>query len=296
MLFCHEKSIDYIDINNKKFLFVTGSSDKTIKIWNLVTKNRLSVLRGHKGKVCKVSFHHKYSILFSGSNDLSIKCWDLEYNKNNRNYLGHFGPITSIVYHPTMDIFYSGSKDSTIRIWDMRTEKAIRVINFHSKEITSLIGGGESPHLISSSLDKQVIFFDFISGKKIRQIKNNDEIRELFDFPGNFFFSGIGKNSIFLIRKDGVIMFKYKNLSKNNKFFTFKETKEFSVSSTDDVIKTYNLKKKDQIIEFSLNSSLIKKESLFGISSLVYEKKKGNLFVGRENGSLNIFEKKWENL
>jgi WD40 repeat protein len=294
LISCHKNSIDTIDIDNEKLLFVTGSSDTTLKLWNLTNKNPLSVFAGHRDKVCKASFHHKYPILFSGSNDLFIKCWDLEYNINNRNYSGHFGPITSISYHPTMDILYSGSTDNTIRIWDMRTEKAIRIINYHTKEITSLIGNCESPHLISSSLDKKILFYDFISGKKIAQIKNRTEFRGLFDFNGKFFFVGVGEKSIYFIRKDGAIIHKQNNLTQNIKHYAFKKAGEFSICNDNDVIKTYDVKKINRCIELSVDSELIENKLTSTTSSLIYDKVKGDLILGKENGFISILKKSWQ--
>ena len=294
LISCHKNSIDTIDIDNKKLLFVTGSSDTTLKLWNLTNKNPLSVFVGHRDKVCKASFHNKYPILFSGSNDLFIKCWDLEYNVNNRNYSGHFGPITSISYHPTMDILYSGSTDNTIRIWDMRTEKAIRVINYHVKEITSLIGSCESPHLISSSLDKKILFYDFISGKKIGQIKNQTEFRGLSDFKGKFFFAGFGEKSIHFIRKDGTLMYVQKNISENINYCAFNKAGEFSICSIDGVIKTYNIKKIDRCIELTWCSELTQNKSVSVASSFIYDELEGDLLLGMENGFLRVLKKKWQ--
>ena len=61
---------------------VSGSHDKTIKVWNVKTNSPWSVmtLAGHSGEVrC---MHLEGNRLVSGSTDLTIKVWDLSISVN----------------------------------------------------------------------------------------------------------------------------------------------------------------------------------------------------------------------
>jgi WD40 repeat protein len=63
----------------------TGSSDRTIKIWDLETGKILQTLTGHLDRVLSVSYSpvrgaspgENGKILVSGSGDETIKIWDL---------------------------------------------------------------------------------------------------------------------------------------------------------------------------------------------------------------------------
>lgn len=57
---------------------VSGSDDRTIKVWNLKSGKELMTLMGHSGNVYSVdiSFNGKYIV--SGSGDMAIKIWDME--------------------------------------------------------------------------------------------------------------------------------------------------------------------------------------------------------------------------
>ena len=63
-----------------KFI-VSGSNDKTIKIWNLEEKNEEFSLDGHSGSVQSVSFSPDCKFLASGSTDKTIKIWNFEERK-----------------------------------------------------------------------------------------------------------------------------------------------------------------------------------------------------------------------
>lgn len=55
---------------------MTGSSDKTIKVWDLrMFGECLNTLEGHTNFVCCISFVGK--TLVSGSDDCTIRLWDL---------------------------------------------------------------------------------------------------------------------------------------------------------------------------------------------------------------------------
>ncbi len=53
----------------------SGSSDATIKLWNLASGQELRTLAEHTDVVWSVAFRPDGQILASGSNDNTIKIW-----------------------------------------------------------------------------------------------------------------------------------------------------------------------------------------------------------------------------
>ena len=68
-----------IDPMNK--FFVTGSSDRTIKFWDLADGSLKITLTGHINAVRGLAVSDRHPYLFSCGEDKMIKCWDLEQNK-----------------------------------------------------------------------------------------------------------------------------------------------------------------------------------------------------------------------
>jgi WD40 repeat protein len=55
----------------------SGSSDKTIKLWDVATGNNIATLRGHAYAIRSLAFSPDGKALASGSNDTTVKLWDV---------------------------------------------------------------------------------------------------------------------------------------------------------------------------------------------------------------------------
>ena len=94
----------------------SGSSDKTIKIWETATGTELRTLTGHSMTVWSVAYSPDGRYLASGSLDKTIKIWEVATGKV-RTLTGHYMTFWSVAYSPDGRYLASGSADKTIKIW-----------------------------------------------------------------------------------------------------------------------------------------------------------------------------------
>lgn len=57
---------------------MTGSSDRTIKFWDMATGSLKITYTGHISAVRGLVVSAKHPYLFSCGEDKTVKCWDLE--------------------------------------------------------------------------------------------------------------------------------------------------------------------------------------------------------------------------
>ena len=103
-------------------LLVSGSDDKTIKIWNVSIKScpLLRTLKGHTGPVTKLIGLLNGEFIASGSIDGAIKVWNVDSGQMAKNFKGHSSMILDMV--PLLGGYMaSASHDETIKIWNSFT-------------------------------------------------------------------------------------------------------------------------------------------------------------------------------
>ena len=73
----HEKGVNCIDYypgGDKPYL-LSGSDDRTVKIWDYQTKACLQTLEGHLHNVSAVCFHPRLPLIISASEDGTVRLW-----------------------------------------------------------------------------------------------------------------------------------------------------------------------------------------------------------------------------
>jgi WD40 repeat protein len=59
----------------------SGSTDNTIKLWDVASGKQLKTLNGHSSSVLSVAFSSDGKTIASGSDDNTIKLWDVASGK-----------------------------------------------------------------------------------------------------------------------------------------------------------------------------------------------------------------------
>ena len=79
-----------IDASGKLGPFlVSGSRDKTIKMWDTSSGLCLFTLVGHDNWVRQLKFHPRGKYLFSASDDKTLRTWHVENQRNQKTIIAH---------------------------------------------------------------------------------------------------------------------------------------------------------------------------------------------------------------
>mmetsp|Transcript_39575 Transcript_39575/g.40330 ORF Transcript_39575/g.40330 Transcript_39575/m.40330 type:complete len:347 (+) Transcript_39575:83-1123(+) len=174
--------------------FVTGSADRSIKVWDLAkvcagAEGGLKLtLTGHISAVRGLVVSPRHPYMFSVGEDKKVMCWDLEYNKVTRHYHGHLSGVFCAALHPILDVLITGGRDSVARVWDIRTKNQVHVLSGHGGTISSLVTNSVDPQVITGSHDSTVKLWDLAAGrsmatltqhkKSVRAVVHSPQIRE----------------------------------------------------------------------------------------------------------------------
>ncbi|KAH3820748.1 F-box/WD repeat-containing protein 7-like [Dreissena polymorpha] len=157
----HTQGISCVQFDDTRI--VSGSSDKTIKVWNIRTNAQWSVqtLVGHSGTVrC---LHLEGNRLVSGSSDCMIKVWDLSTQESwssiacKVTMTGHSDTVRCLQVDDVKVI--SGSYDKSLKIWDLHTGQCTMTLRGHMAAV--LCVHFNDTKVVSGSCDKTIKVWNY---------------------------------------------------------------------------------------------------------------------------------------
>ena len=172
----HNSSIwSMIKLSNDNI--VTGSSDKLIKIFNILDQSSEPIikLRGHKGTIFCLGELEKNKIL-SGSEDRTIKLWDLETKKCILTLEDpNESKINCLYILKDFRFVLTGGNDNLIKIWNIYSEYIPNVLIGHECTIWSLASISDDDTIIASgSSDNTIKIWDLINLKCLFSLEGHE--------------------------------------------------------------------------------------------------------------------------
>jgi len=157
---------------------VSGSTDKTVKIWNVEDGSCIKTLEGHSDWVrcvCVVvgGGEDEEDLIVSGSDDKTLKVWNIE-GKCLKTLQGHSYWIICVIPFDTKHVL-SGSPDKTVKLWNVVDGEGgcIKTFEGHSSYVWCLCKYDDH-HFLSGSYDDTVKFWNISKEKCISTLTGHN--------------------------------------------------------------------------------------------------------------------------
>ena len=166
-------------------LIASGSSDRTIKIWD-IKGNLRQTLTGHTNWITSLSFSRNGQYLVSASRDSTIKIWKISRftklyaEKSLHTLKDHQSPVLAVKFSPTEAIFASCGEDAKVRLWRENGELFNTFTKGHHKWITCLCFSPDGQRIITASADRSIIIWN-INGTPIKTFQAHNSFIEDID-------------------------------------------------------------------------------------------------------------------
>ncbi|EEB16803.1 platelet-activating factor acetylhydrolase isoform 1B alpha subunit, putative [Pediculus humanus corporis] len=99
---------------------VSGSRDKTLKVWDISTGVCLFTFVGHDNWVRGVVFHPGGKYIISASDDKTLRVWDIRNIRCFKKLEAHPHFCTCLDFHKSQPYAITGSVDNTVKVWECR--------------------------------------------------------------------------------------------------------------------------------------------------------------------------------
>lgn len=171
----HTDGINSLCFSSDGKNIVSGSSDKTLKLWDLQTGLVLKTFKGHSGSVYAIAISKDGNFIISASQDQTIKIWDIVSGKEIRTIQTTYA-VTALALSPDGKLIASCSSfGPDISLWDFDSGRLINTCKGHQNGVTSVVFSEDNRYLVSASYDKTIKIWDLAGSKEIKTFRGHSD-------------------------------------------------------------------------------------------------------------------------
>jgi WD40 repeat protein len=146
---------------------MTGSFDKTLRVWETRTGKEIKVFggaSGHQDLVLSVAFSRDGRILASGSSDKTAKLWDMPLSSPLREFTQP-DAVTTFAVSPDGAKLATAAKNGTVRVWNTADAKELFSLTGHAGSVKGVAFSANGQLLATCGSDKTVRFWNAVNGQ-----------------------------------------------------------------------------------------------------------------------------------
>lgn len=195
----HTNSVNAIVLHPDAQTLMSGSADKTIKIWNLTTGAEIRTLSGATSFINTLALSSDGQILMSGDANGQIIFWNWATGERRQILSAGTGAVNSlvVVIRPDGERLISATATGVITIWDLSTGKSLQTLTGHTGPINDL-KTTPAGLLASASADKTIRLWNMDSGEMLGVLKGHSSYVNtlIFSPDGQLLMSGSADKTI----------------------------------------------------------------------------------------------------
>uniref|UniRef100_A0A8C4QDX8 Dynein assembly factor with WDR repeat domains 1 n=1 Tax=Eptatretus burgeri TaxID=7764 RepID=A0A8C4QDX8_EPTBU len=163
----HRLPLTNVEFDKPGVRFLTGSYDRTCKVWSTSRGEEELSLEGHRNVVYAVAFNNPFrDKIATGSFDKTCRVWIAHNGQCLHTLHGHTAEIMCLQFGPRGRLLATGSLDCTARLWDAEHGDMLTLFKGHTEEIICLNFSTDGRVLLTASLDRTVSLWDVNTGRR----------------------------------------------------------------------------------------------------------------------------------
>jgi hypothetical protein len=141
---------------------VSGSRDKTIRLWDLAAARERATLKGHTGEVVSVVVTADAATLVSGSGDGTVRLWDLATGRERSALKGHAGNVFLALTADGRTLASGSEYGERVRLQDLATGKELMNLRIQVRSLAMTADG----KTLAWHAGKLLTLWDVATGKE----------------------------------------------------------------------------------------------------------------------------------
>ena len=151
----HKNAVTAGEFNTRGDVFVSGSQNGKMIVWDWKNKKQLSVIE-FEDAVTDLKIHPKREEIAVGTAGGNFEIWSLEKSKQLHNINKFETAITQVAFDNNGQRIISALENGSVHIWEYGASLYLQTLSGHERTVESLEFSADSKRLISSAADKSV--------------------------------------------------------------------------------------------------------------------------------------------
>ncbi len=180
----HYAAVTALTYSHDGNYIVTGSKDKTIKLWDANDGKEIRSYLGNKGTIIYLEFDNQDTKLLSVCDDGIVKIWEVITSRIIKEFTIEDDYLISASFSPDGKQIVTGSKKSFVSTWNIETGDKIADFKEIPKDLTSsknyeyagartVTFSKDGKYILAGSNDRTALLWNTKTGELIRKFKKS---------------------------------------------------------------------------------------------------------------------------
>lgn len=165
----HEETVYAVALSPDGKLLLTGSFDRSVRLWDVATGKEIRTYAGHQNQVLCVTFAPDGLTFATSGSDNTAKIWDVPQRAPLRETI-LADAVTSAAISADGKLHAAAGKDGTIKVWNTADAKQSFDLKGHAGAVTAVAFSPNNQLLVSVGLDQTLRCWDPAKGQPIATV------------------------------------------------------------------------------------------------------------------------------
>ena len=191
----HEKCIMSVAVTSDSKYIVSGSEDKTLRIWDILNCSQVACITSHTETIWGVCVSPNMKYIGTASGDKTVGLFSFEEKKLIHSFTGHLNPIFCVACSNNNKFLASGAQDKDVCLWDIEKREKIIMLKGHTDTVFSVKFTYNDELLVSGAADYTLRIWSIVEKRLLEKIDTKSGMIESLAITKDGKFLGIGDRS-----------------------------------------------------------------------------------------------------